>query len=165
MNLWQFEFLFYKDGKFNYFRLLTVFGILFLLIFARSSVGVLDEKHILSRLKTEIISDYKIALYKKYGILDSPPGTVLKPDFGNSESRPWEELEDLKVELDNISMSASIFKWGLRTDVVVRYDFVLTSKGVLQQQQNNVYKSIDWEGNSPIRDSNKFIYYMQYILG
>lgn len=154
---------FIQDGKINFRRIgvvtLCIVGLLMLRIATTGNVG---SGRVLAHLERELINDYKIEIYKKHGYYDERPiGTGLPQQ---DKIFPAEDFQDLDVEFSNVSMSAPITSWSIQEEVIVRFDYVLKSAGESKQHGRKVYKAVPGSGNSPIRNSGPFLYYLHYLF-
>ena len=150
-----------KQGELNFRRIgwlmMVIAG---LLILRATTTGISGQS--LSILERELINEYRYTLYKAYGLYDErPTGTMPEPTGKNF---PYKELQDLKVEFSNVSMSAPNTNWSVLEDVMMRVDYTLSANGELQTDAKNVYFWVPGSGNGVVRRSGAFQYYLHFLL-
>ena len=152
-----------KADKFARGQLIT--GLVFLALMAMwrvSSIGTDATGRIDSMLRTEIENQYKHTIYKKFGMYDEQRSEK-RSDQNTPKNFPHEDITNLKVTINNLSISAPIWTFSATEDIVARFDYKLTADGITKQEANDVYLRVPGRGSKLI-DSQAFMYYLHYLL-
>ena len=178
-------FMLAKDGKLRWGRVLIAIVLLILFLSWRvSTQSVFGSDAILAAIREELIDDYRQSVLKKAGYYGDEIARAAKQaeaateadldfdslyyedeeDAGADEApAAWQQLRDMEVEFSNVSMSAPLFSWSSKEDVVVRFDYVLRANGGVQVQKQKQYRLVERKFGISIWDSGPVRYYMNYF--
>lgn len=148
----------YRNGRWDILRLLLV-GAPFLLfvLWRLSSHGVSGSDEVLRAIERDLLTHYKTAMYQDAGLLDSDPA------IASAESAAGLNFDGLVVRFSNVSMSGSLFGWSVNDPIGDRFDYVIENKGVIQEQERNVYRCTHRQTRTSVWECNAISYYLKYL--
>ncbi len=134
------------------------------IVFRVFTFSVFDSEGVLRAIREDLAENYKTEIYRKYGLDDGLDQEKYDEAVAREGGVPLEQFEDLKVELYDVSMSGSIFRWSAQEDVEVRFSYRLFAEGELKQKAKRVYRRVSRKGAYNVWDSEPLFYYVHYLL-
>ena len=120
--------------------------------------GVWDSERVLSFIKSQEIESYRSAVYKRYGLMGKEFAEEPLP-----AGEALDEIQDMRVELSNVSMSASLFSFSAQDTVVVRYSYRLSAGGEVRRNEEGKYVKVTRKGGYHSWNSFALDYYLNYL--
>jgi hypothetical protein len=154
----------YKNGKVDVGRIIITGGLFGAFVLWRIfTFGVYGSDALMSSIEEDIIADYRQAVYTKYGLYEKDPDALALSRRSAEYTSETAELKYLDVQFTNISMAASLMRFGAQETVIVRFDYVLKADGITKESNTGVYKMVSRKGIDVIYDSDAFSYYINYL--
>lgn len=115
------------------------------------TLGTADTSRVLGAIEAELVDDFRQRAYAE---------AESDPNAGFAAMR----LADVAVTFENVSMAAPLVSWSINEDVVVRFDYQLTSSGVVEAEGTREYRLVTRKGASNVWDSGPVQYYVKYLF-
>lgn len=147
-----------RDGKIQggWGRLLLI--AVFLFAGARLFTGMtLDKNRVLQAIEDEIVDDLRQDLYAAANAADAAGDPVRR-------MAALEQINDMRVDFDDVSMSVPLFKWSANEDVAVRFDYVLWANGTEVRRREGEYRLVTRGGASNVWDSGPTVYWANFLF-
>lgn len=141
--------------------LVIIVTVIIVLIALRVFTGsVFDSRRVLKSIERELIAEYTQSVYAQRDDND-----LVEYTGDGSGMSQYVKLNNLEIELTNISMSAPLYSWSAKENVGVCFDYEISTDEGIVESEKRIYKKVTREKGYHVWDSNVFFYYMTYILG